>query len=146
MRIYLDNCCLNRPFDDCTQVRIALEAEAVSAILRLCESGAWTLIGSDALDFEAGQAPLGPRKAWLEEVLLGAGEFVPMSADIVARATELETRGLKNIDAIHVASAEAVQADIFCTCDDRLLRIARKQADLRARVASPLEIIQELEP
>lgn len=28
MRIYLDNCCFNRPFDDQAQIRIMLEAEA----------------------------------------------------------------------------------------------------------------------
>jgi predicted nucleic acid-binding protein len=146
MRIYLDNCCLNRPFDDCTQVRVALEAEAVSAILRLCETGGVTLITSDVLEFEAGQTPPGPRKTWLETVLLAASEYVPMSANIDVRAAELEARGLKNIDAIHVASAEAAQADVFCTCDDRLLRVARTQTDLRTRVVSPLELIQELEP
>jgi hypothetical protein len=31
--IYLDVCCLNRPFDDQTQERIRLEAEAVLRIL-----------------------------------------------------------------------------------------------------------------
>jgi len=33
MRIYLDVCCLNRPFDDQTQERIHLESEAVLIIL-----------------------------------------------------------------------------------------------------------------
>jgi hypothetical protein len=28
MRLYLDNCCFNRPFDDQTQRKIALESEA----------------------------------------------------------------------------------------------------------------------
>ena len=28
MRIYLDNCIFNRPFDDQSQIRIRLEAEA----------------------------------------------------------------------------------------------------------------------
>jgi len=42
-RIYLDACCLNRPFDDQTQLRIALETQAILAILSQCESG-WKLI------------------------------------------------------------------------------------------------------
>jgi hypothetical protein len=29
MKIYLDNCCLNRPFDDLSQDRVYLEAEAI---------------------------------------------------------------------------------------------------------------------
>lgn len=28
MRVYLDNCCFNRPFDDQSQARVRLEAEA----------------------------------------------------------------------------------------------------------------------
>jgi hypothetical protein len=32
-RIYLDVCCLNRPFDDQRQDRIRLEAEAIERIL-----------------------------------------------------------------------------------------------------------------
>lgn len=28
MRVYLDNCCFNRPFDDQRQVRVRLGAEA----------------------------------------------------------------------------------------------------------------------
>ncbi len=33
MKIYLDVCCFNRPFDDQTQEKIHLEAEAVFIIL-----------------------------------------------------------------------------------------------------------------
>lgn len=36
-KIYLDTCCLNRPFDDQTQERIRLESEAVLAILSRIE-------------------------------------------------------------------------------------------------------------
>ena len=32
MKIYLDNCCFNRPFDDQTQERIHLESEAILMI------------------------------------------------------------------------------------------------------------------
>ena len=28
MKIYLDNCCFNRPYDDQTQIRISLETQA----------------------------------------------------------------------------------------------------------------------
>ena len=49
MRIYLDVCCLNRPFDDQRQDRIHLESEAVLTILKHIESGKWKLISSDAI-------------------------------------------------------------------------------------------------
>ena len=37
VRIYIDTCCLNRPFDDQTQDRIHLETEAILIILKHME-------------------------------------------------------------------------------------------------------------
>jgi len=62
MRIYLDCCSLQRPFDDKSQPKIAVEAEAVLVILALCESGHLNLISSDALLFEIGRIPAQDRK------------------------------------------------------------------------------------
>ena len=50
MKLYLDVCCLNRPFDDQSQNRVRLEAEAVLSILELAGSGALEIIGSDIID------------------------------------------------------------------------------------------------
>lgn len=40
MRVYLDNCCYNRPFDSQTQLRVRLETEAKLAIQALMRAGA----------------------------------------------------------------------------------------------------------
>lgn len=60
--IYLDACCLNRPFDDQSQDRIRLETEAVLSILNRCLLGEWQLIGSEALDYEISKMPDDDRK------------------------------------------------------------------------------------
>jgi predicted nucleic acid-binding protein len=39
MKVYLDVCCLNRPFDNTTALRIAIEAAAVLNLLELIDSG-----------------------------------------------------------------------------------------------------------
>jgi hypothetical protein len=57
MKIYLDNCCLNRPFDDQSNLRVRLEAEAVKAILLLCEQGQWQLVSSRIAAFEIANTP-----------------------------------------------------------------------------------------
>lgn len=62
MRIYLDVCCLNRPFDDQTQDRIHLESEAVLTILNCCQSREWQLVGSEVVDFEISKIPDEDRK------------------------------------------------------------------------------------
>ena len=48
MKIYLDVCCLNRPFDDHRQERIRLESEAVVAILG--RSKTLILLSSEIVD------------------------------------------------------------------------------------------------
>jgi len=51
MKVYLDVCCLCRPFDDQTSHRIRVETEAVIAILKRCMTD-WELIGSEVIEFE----------------------------------------------------------------------------------------------
>jgi hypothetical protein len=57
MKIYLDTCSLHRPLDSKTQIRIALESEAILGILTLCESGSLELVSSEVLIFEVEQNP-----------------------------------------------------------------------------------------
>ena len=62
MKIYLDVCCLNRPFDDQKQDRIHLESEAIITILRHIEIGDWTWTSSSVVLFEINQTPNLDRK------------------------------------------------------------------------------------
>ena len=57
MKIYLDACSLQRPLDNKTQIRVALEAEAVLGVLALCEAGDLDLISSEVLAFEVARTP-----------------------------------------------------------------------------------------
>jgi predicted nucleic acid-binding protein len=145
MKLYLDACSLQRPLDNKAQVRIALETEAVLAILTLCESGQHMLLSSATLVFEIEQIPQPQRKALALEIVSRAAASVALNEQIEQRAKDLERRGIKSLDALHLASAEAEPADYFCTCDDRLLKKAKTLTDLRVRVLSPLELIQELQ-
>lgn len=52
MKLYLDNCCYNRPFDDQTQERIHLESEAILTILQRGQAGIYSIIGSNILELE----------------------------------------------------------------------------------------------
>jgi hypothetical protein len=56
-RIYMDVCCWNRPFDDQTQTRIHLEAEAVLAIVTEVARGRCQLLHSDVVDLEIDDTP-----------------------------------------------------------------------------------------
>jgi hypothetical protein len=44
MKIYLDNCCFNRPFDDQSHPRIRLEAEAKLRIQEKVRAGNYQIL------------------------------------------------------------------------------------------------------
>lgn len=52
MRIYFDNCCFNRPFDDQSQIRIRLESEAKLKIQADIVEEKFELVWSYILDAE----------------------------------------------------------------------------------------------
>ncbi|MBA4125004.1 MAG: PIN domain-containing protein [Acidobacteria bacterium] len=73
-----------------------------------------------------------------------AVEVIVADAEVEKRAQEFEKFGIKPIDALHLASAEAGQAEYFCTCDDKLLRKAKAKSDLKVKAISPTELLEEI--
>jgi predicted nucleic acid-binding protein len=145
MKIYLDNCSLQRPLDSKTPVRTVLEAETVLGILAMFESGKVELVSSEALLFEIGRNPNLTRQEYALEVLSKAQTFVMLTEEAEKRARQFNVLGIEPLDALHLASAEAAKADYFCTCDDRFLKKAKAISSLRTRMVSPIELIGELE-
>ena len=145
MRIYLDCCSLQRPFDDKSQPRIAVEAEAVLVILALCESDRLKLISSDVLLFEIGRIPDQDRKDDALAILKIAKEAVELTPEIEALARKLGASGLKPLDALHLAFASVSKVDYFCTCDDKFLKKAKSFDRLNIKVVSPTEMVMELD-
>jgi predicted nucleic acid-binding protein len=146
VRVYLDNCSLQRPLDDASHLRIALEAEAVLGILTLVQQGIVELVHSDALAFEISQTPHPQRQVFAADIVAEAAISIPFSPAVITWAKALETAGIKPLDALHVASAEQAGAHYFCTCDDRLRKRLHTLTDLAVTVRAPLELVQELLP
>ena len=144
MKVYLDMCSIQRPLDSRDQVRVALEAEAILGILRICQAGRLEIIGSEVLHFELRNNPDPVRREYAEGVLKRATIFQPTSDQVELRAGRLRAAGLKPIDALHLASALEADADYFCTCDDRLVKRARSADTGRTRVLLPVELAAEV--
>jgi hypothetical protein len=52
--------------------------------------------------------------------------------------------GFKPADALHVAAAEAMRADVLLTCDDRMVKTGRRnRSRLRVIIANPLAWLKE---
>jgi len=145
MRIYLDLCAIQRPLDTANQVRIVLESEAVLGIITFCDAGYAELLSSEALYYEGEQSTLPVRKEHTLSVLAKANDVLIVTEKEKSRATEIMEAGIKPLDALHVALAESGSADYFCTCDDKLLRNAKKVKNLAVTVINPVSLVQEIE-
>jgi predicted nucleic acid-binding protein len=144
-KVYLDVCCLNRPFDDQTQARIHLEAEAVLMVLARCETGDWEWIGSEVIDLEVNQTPDPERRRRVGLLASHAHRSVIVGNLEVERAEQFETWGITAFDALHLACAESGEADVFLTTDDKLLsKTAAHAKQLRVRVENPLAWLREV--
>ena len=143
MQIYMDVCCLNRPFDDLSQDRVYLEAEAVLSILSHCEKGAWTLLSSGVIDFERSRIVDLDRLERVNAIYSVANKHVTLTSEIEHRAAMLQQNGLKPFDSLHIATAEDSGADIFLTTDDRLIK-ASSRIDLKVKVSNPILWLMEV--
>ena len=145
MKIYLDACCLNRPFDDQSQPRVRLEAEAVSLILEKFNQDEWEWVGSEVLHYEVNQHPDSETRERILSFLSLTRRVVEVNEKILKRAEELEETGFDSYDAIHLASAEFGQADIFLTTDDQILKISNRNKSLFSfPVENPVKWLEEV--
>lgn len=141
MRLYLDTSVLNRPFDDQSQVKVFLETQAMLLILQMIESKRVELVRSNVLDYENSRNSSSER-AKAVELYLSLATFRQVANELIRqRALELEQKGVKAIDALHVACAEAAQCDYLLTCDKRLINRCKL---LSLPVMNPADFILEI--
>lgn len=144
MKLYLDVCCLNRPFDDQTQERIRLESEAVILILARLETGMWQWYSSEVVSDEIAQTPDVHRRERVAQIAAHAHTTYRLTDADLLRATRLTALGFTGMDALHLACAEACGVDCFLTTDDKLIRQAQRSAtDVQVAVRNPLAWLLE---
>jgi len=143
MKIYMDNCCLNRPFDDQSNLRVHLEAEAIKTIISLLEQQQWFLVSSQVLEFEISKNGDESRRNELNSINALAHTVIRIDAAIAKRANEFEKHGLQAFDALHLACAED-NADIFLTVDDKFINKAKNIQRLHIKISSPLIYLSEV--
>ncbi|MFZ3089601.1 MAG: PIN domain-containing protein [Nitrospirota bacterium] len=145
MRIYLDVCCLNRPFDDHTQDRVRLESEAVLTILSHGQAKNWDLLNSEVIDVEVSKIPDDDKRLKVSILSSMLQQNIVINEDIERRAIEIERLGFKPFDALHIACAEAGKTDVLLTTDDNFLSKAiQNKAALGVRVENPVKWLMEV--
>jgi predicted nucleic acid-binding protein len=128
--VYLDLCALKRPFDDQSQGRIWIETQAVVRILRAIDRNAVRGCNSAVLEDENVRNTNAGRREKVARLLLRFG-----------RAEEVRSYGLKDVDALHVAFAEAMGAEYFISCDDAILGFANDER-VRVRIIDPVSFVE----
>jgi len=143
MRIYLDVCCLCRPFDNPDVTRIRLESEAILAIIKRCSLD-WELITSTAILYEIGSICDSTKKSRAIQLTGCSREMIRVDADLLLRAEKIGESGITGMDAIHLACAEKAGA-VFLTTDDDVTRIMKAHSqDISVRVDNPLHWLTEV--
>jgi hypothetical protein len=142
MKIYLDNCCFNRPFDDQSQLRIRLESEAKLQIQEDIRSGSYKLIWSYMLDYENSKNPFRERREQIAKWRTYSEEDIEESDEILKLATRLNGQGIKKMDSMHIACAIKAGVGCFLTTDDGILRMAALIQDIK--ITDPIGFIKEV--
>ena len=145
-KIYLDSCCISRPYDNQTQNRIKSETAAIMQIISRFWSREWQAITSKALQFEINQISDLTKRSFVKALLTSIPEtiFIDVGMSETFRGKQLETLGFKEYDALHIACAESGEADVFLTTDDAVIRRAKRlQSQLHVRVENPHIWLQE---
>lgn len=142
MKIYLDNCCYNRPFDDQSQIKIHLEAQAKLYIQAKIREGAYDLVWSYILDYENGKNPyeekrlaIAPWKTIASSCIAGETE------DILSFAESLASKGIKTFDALHISCAVAAECEYYLTTDKKLLNTPVPEI----KIVNPVVFVSEME-
>lgn len=143
MRVYLDVCCLCRLFDDQSQFRVRIETEAVEEILALCNSR-FSLISSTPINYEISRMNDNMRVHHIREILLRSTEYIRIDEEIVSRAKELATIGIRNLDALHIACAERAHA-VFLSTDDGIINTMKHpNRSTVIRIDNPVRWLEEV--
>lgn len=140
-RVYLDNCCFNRPFDDPATPFVRLEIEAKSYVQRQILDGNIELAWSYILDRENAANPFEDRRnaivPWKNLAVIDVDE----TTEVVQRAIAIAKRGIRSKDALHVSCAIQAECPYFLTTDKGILK---KRVEGIA-LLNPVEYIEKVE-
>lgn len=142
MKVYLDNCCFNRPFDDQSQIRIKLEAEAKLFIQDSVRDGRLQLVWSYILDYENSVNPFEERRTAIDAWKSQSAVDIVETPKILDDAARLSSTGIKPKDALHVACAIDAACEYFLTTDDFLLRKASEVSEIK--IVDPPTFVREV--
>ncbi len=143
-KIYLDNCCFNRPYDDQSQLTVSMEALAKLSIQQDIRNNNADLVTSYILVAENTANRFEEKRKDIQKFIdKYTNTYVSeKSADMVKDiAIDIMNTGIKLMDACHIACAIIAGCDYFISTDKRLLKY---QSD-KIKIVNPISYILEKE-
>ena len=143
--IYLDYNCFQRGFDDSRQIKIRLEAFACQEVFARAENKEVSLVWSFMHEDENALCPFIERKIEVLRLSALCEERIGPGPEIRTVAKNFQEKAaLSSKDSVHLACADHAGCAVFVTCDDELIKRA-KRLNLPMRIMNPVDYIREVE-
>ena len=142
MRVYLDNCCFNRPYDDQSQLRIQMETQAKLEIQQQIRDEKLELATSYILETENAVNPYERKRIDIQAFMdKYTKAFISEIQDKAVReqAAKIMETGIRLMDACHIACAMLAQCDVFLSTDKRVLKYQSEAI----RIMNPVMFVME---
>jgi hypothetical protein len=145
IKIYLDNCCYNRPFDNLSQEKIRNEAAAKVFIQSLIKYQSLSLYYSLYYSFmslhEINANPFTRNREHINNFLKEYAS-VYISAKRISEIEEIANlvmqTGIKKKDAIHLSCSIVAECDFFVTTDKRVLNHITD----KIKIVNPIDFVK----
>ena len=141
MRIYLDHCTYNRPFDDQRGIKIQLETSTKLYIQGQIKQGKYDLIWSYMSDFENDNNPNIENKISIQMWENIAKLKCKSSESILEIGNKIKKSGIRPNDALHIACALESQCEYFITTDNDLIN---KNIE-NIQIINPIDFLRKME-
>ena len=140
LKVYLDNCCYNRPFDDLSQLKVNIEAIAKLYVQSLIKDKVLNLCYSYMSVAELLDCKIEYNKASIFEFIAEVdAEYIGYDkSKVTLLANEAINTGIKDKDANHIACAIIGDCDYLLTTDKRLLNYKTDKIN----VVNPVEFVE----
>lgn len=109
----------------------------------MVRAGSLDLVWSYILEYENAQNPFPVRRYTIYQWKKIAKQNVLENDDIIRKAEELEEKGLKAKDALHIACAMLAKAEYFITTDKEILKKMKDSKEIK--VIDPLNFLLQME-
>ena len=143
IRVYLDNCTYNRPFDDKDQLTTSMEADAKLQIQDDIRKGVYELTWSYMNEYENNDNPYEDKREAIGLWKQIAAHSCPPAPKILEKGKLIQHTMIRPKDSLNLACAIVSNCHFFITTDKALLKKAKLFSEIE--IINPIDFIRKEE-